>query len=195
MCGAPGGACLHWARRFAIIGGLMEPGYRIRPARQSELAALPEIERLAAERFEDFGLAEVFSRIVTSLELLRARARAGQVWVAAGDDDRPIGFAVGATLDGDAHLDELDVHPKHGRRGIGTALVETACAWARSAGYRAITLSTLRQVPWNAPFYVKLGFTILAETELTQTQRELLNYEARLGLPMNGRVLMRRGLE
>ena len=172
----------------------MEPGYEIRRARLGELAALPEIERLAAERFAGFGLAEVFSRIVTPVELLRERARAGQVWVATGDNDLPVGFAVVSTLDGNAHLDELDVHPDHGRRGIGAALVQTACAWAGSAGYRAITLSTLRDVPWNAPFYVKLGFRILAETELTQALRQLLESEARLGLPMKGRVLMRRDL-
>ena len=172
----------------------MEPGYKIRLARQGELTELPEIERLAAERFASFGLAEVFSQIVTPLELLRERARTDQVWVAAGDDDRPVGFAVASTLDGNAHLDELDVHPDHSRRGIGTALVETVCEWARAAGHRAITLSTLRDVPWNAPFYARLGFRILAERELTQALRQLLESEARLGLPMKGRVLMRRDL-
>ena len=172
----------------------VEPGYRIRHAQPGELVALPEIERLAAERFAGFGLAEIFSRIVTPVGQLRERARVGQVWVAAGEDDRPVGFAVVSTLDGNAHLDEVDVHPDHGRRGIGSALVETACAWAGSAGYRAITLSTLRGVPWNAPFYVKLGFRVLAERELTQALRQLLEHEARLGLPMKDRVVMRRDL-
>ena len=170
----------------------MEPGYQIRKARRDELALLPEIERLAAKRFECFGLAEVMSRIVTPVDLLRERENVGHVWVATDDDDRPVGFAVVSILDGNAHLDELDVHPHHGRRGIGTALVDTVCAWARSAGHRAITLSTLRSVPFNAPFYEKLGFRILAETELTPVLRQLLESEARLGLPMTDRVLMRR---
>ncbi|MHC4696958.1 MAG: GNAT family N-acetyltransferase [Planctomycetota bacterium] len=172
----------------------MDPAYQIRHARQSELATLPEIERLAAERFADFGLAEILSRIVTPLALLRERARASAVWVAVGDDDRPVGFAIASTLGGHAHLDEVDVHPDHGRRGIGTALVETACEWARSAGFCAITLSTLQNVPWNAPFYARLGFRILTDKELTQALRQLLESEARLGLPMKHRVLMRRDL-
>ncbi len=172
----------------------MEPGYRIRHAQQGELATLPEIERLAAERFASFGLAEVLSRIVTPVELLRERAQTGHVWVAVGDDDHPVGFAVVSTLDDHAHLDEVDVLPDHGRRGIGTALVEKACEWARSAGKRAITLSTLRNVPWNAPFYVKLGFSILRDADLTAPLRQLLEFEARLGLPMKDRVLMRRHL-
>ena len=155
---------------------------------------MPEIERRAAERFACYGLAEAFSRIVTPLELLRERQSAGQVWVAADDGDRPLGFAVVSILDDNAHLDELDVLPDHGRRGIGTALVERACAWARSAGYRAITLSTLQDIPWNAPFYAKLGFRVLTEDELTQPLRDLLDSEARLGLPMENRVLMRQDL-
>ena len=172
----------------------MECEYRIRLSRADELATLPEIERLAAERFACFGLAEVFSQIVTPLKLLRERHDTGQVWVAAGDDDRPVGFAVVSILDGNAHLDELDVLPDHGRRGLGTALVETACTWARSVGYRAITLSTLRDVRWNAPFYVQCGFRILTEKEFTPALRGLLDSEARLGLPMKNRVLMRSDL-
>lgn len=156
--------------------------------------ALSEIERLAAVRFEGFGLAEVFSRIVTPLDLLRERARVGQVWVAASDDDSPVGFAVASSCDGNAHLDEVDVHPDHGRRGIGSALVLAVCAWARSAGYGVVTLSTLRNVPWNAPFYIKLGFSVLEETELTLGLQQLLEHEARIGLPMADRVLMRKDL-
>ena len=170
----------------------MEPGYRIRQGRLGELAALPEIERLAAVRFDGLGLAEVFSQIVTPLELLRKRARTGQVWVATCDDDLPVGFAVSSPLDDNAHLDEVDVHPDHGRRGIGSALVLAACAWARSAGYGAMTLSTLRNVPWNAPFYVKLGFSVIEEAELTEALRQLLESESRIGLPMTDRVLMRK---
>ncbi|MCP4590970.1 MAG: GNAT family N-acetyltransferase [bacterium] len=170
----------------------MESGYRIRRPRRDELAALPEIERLAAERFASVGLAEVMSQIVTPVELLRERAQAGQVWVAAGEEDQPVGFAVVSVLDGNAHLDELDVHPEHGRRGIGSALVETVCEWARATGYCAVTLSTLRNVPWNAPLYGKLGFRILLVRELTPALLQLLESEARLGLPMEDRVLMRR---
>jgi len=172
----------------------MGPGYRIRMALPEELEALPEIERVAAQRFESFGLAEIFSQIVTPVELLRERSQADQVWGAAGEDHSPVGFAVASPLESNAHLDEVDVHPDHGRQGIGAALVETVCTWARSSGYSAITLSTLRDIPWNAPFYMKLGFRILAESELTEALLQLLESEARLGLPMEGRVLMCREL-
>jgi len=172
----------------------MDPRYRIRIARRDELQALTEIERLAARRFEEYGLADLFSRIVTPPDILREREQAGCVWAAADGEDRPVGFVIATTIDGAAHIDELDVHTEHGRRGIGAALVETVCDWARSTGFRAVTLSTLRSIPWNAPFYAKLGFRVLEENELTELLRELLEYEASIGLPMDDRVLMRREL-
>ncbi len=173
---------------------LVDPGYTIRLARSGELEQLREIERLAAERYEPFGLAELFSSIISPIELLRERAAAKRVWVAVDGDDRPVGFAFSSSLDGEAHLDELDVHPDHGRRGIGTALIETVCNAARDDGYKSITLSTLRSVPFNAPLYVKRSFRVLEKGELTHAMRELLLDEARVGLPMEDRVIMRREL-
>jgi ribosomal protein S18 acetylase RimI-like enzyme len=94
-------------------------------------------------------------------------------------------------LDGNAHLDGLNVHPDHGRRGVGTALVKAVCAWASSADYRAITLSTMREVPWNAPFYEKLGFRIIRDSDITETLREVVRIERQAGMPVSDRVLMR----
>ena len=169
----------------------MDPAYSIRPARRRELAALPEIERLAAALFGPFNLAELFARDVISVELLQEHQRMGQVWVAAGDDDLPVGFAIVSELGGNAHLDGLNVHPDHGRRGVGTSLVKAVCAWAWSASYHAITLSTMRNVPWNAPFYEKLGFQVIRDNEITETLLELVRVERQAGMPVSDRVLMR----
>src|SRR6185503_4422447 len=54
---------------------------------------------------------------------------------------------------------EIDVSPSHGRRGIGAALLEHACAWAAESGYPSVVLGTLSDVPWNAPFYARTGWT------------------------------------
>jgi GNAT superfamily N-acetyltransferase len=40
-----------------------------------------------------------------------------------------------------AHLEEIDVHPEHGRRGLGTQLVMAVCEWAATEGYRSVTLT------------------------------------------------------
>ncbi|GLU46411.1 GNAT family N-acetyltransferase [Nocardiopsis ansamitocini] len=69
------------------------------------------------------------------------------------------GLAALTELDGNAHLEQIAVHPTLGRRGIGTALLTAACAKARAQGHRAITLTTFGDLAWNAPWYARNGFT------------------------------------
>jgi len=72
--------------------------------------------------------------------------------------DPPVGFVCVGLVDGLPHIWQLSVHPDHGRRGLGRALVQAACRWARAEGFEAVTLTTYRDVPWNGPFYASLGF-------------------------------------
>jgi GNAT superfamily N-acetyltransferase len=104
----------------------------------------------------------------------------------------PVGFAAVTVIDGLAHLAQVSVLPAFGRRGIGGALVEQACRWAVGAGHQAVTLNTFREVPWNAPFYARLGFREVAPSgEL----RALRDAERRIGLDALGpRITMRREL-
>ncbi len=169
-------------------------GYHIRAARAEDLAALPDIEREAAARFAPYGLVEPLSNILTPIELLYEGVKADRLWVAVNEADRPVGFALASVIGGNAHLDELDVHPTHGERGLGTALVEAVCNWAKASGFSALTLTTLCHIPWNAPWYQRLGFRILEEAELTTALRALLCEEIQRGLPAKQRVAMRREL-
>jgi GNAT superfamily N-acetyltransferase len=73
------------------------------------------------------------------------------------------GFASVAIVDGTAHLSQLAVLPAEGRRGLGTALVVAVFEWARAGGFDTVTLTTFRDVPWNAPFYERMGFRPVAE--------------------------------
>ena len=168
--------------------------YHIRAARAGDLDALPAIEQKAAARFAPYGLAETLSNILTPSELLGEGMQADRLWVATDESDRPVGFALASVVGDNAHLDELDVHPAHGRRGLGTALVEAVCDWASASGYRVITLTTLGHIPWNAPWYQRLGFRVLEEGELTEALRNLLREEIQRGLPAEQRVAMYREL-
>jgi GNAT superfamily N-acetyltransferase len=51
----------------------------------------------------------------------------------------------------------MDVLPEHAGQGLGAALIEAVCSWAHTRGFDAVTLSTFRDVPWNAPFYTRHG--------------------------------------
>ncbi len=168
--------------------------YHLRLARPADLRSLPRIERQASAQFAAYGLAEQLAKILTPIAALREGAATGRLWVAADEDDRPVGFALACIIDGNAHLDELDVDPDHGKQGLGTALVEMVCTWATASGHRAITLTTLRHIPWNAPWYQRLGFRVLAEDELSPALHDLLQEEIQRGLPADQRVAMRRDL-
>jgi GNAT superfamily N-acetyltransferase len=84
-----------------------------------------------------------------------------------------------------AHLEQLAVHPDHGRRGIGTALVEAVCAEAAARGFDRVTLRTFADIAWNGPFYARLGFTELVPDPAWMAP--MLDAEERIGLPQSGR--------
>ena len=83
-------------------------------------------------------------------------------------------------IDGQAHLEQLSVHPEYGRRGIGRRLVEAAKAEAGDRGHARLTLRTYVDVPWNAPFYATCGFE-LSEPD-TPLLRSLVATEEAIGL-------------
>lgn len=171
------------------------PGYWLRLARADELATLTAIERAAAVRFREVGLEEVMASVVTPRVHLERGLEAGRLIVAATAPPGPtVGFALVSVLDGDAHLEELDVLPEHGRRGVGRALVLNALAIAHREGRARMTLSTLTLVPWNAPFYQRLGFRVLEAAEVGPELRAACAGDRERGLPDDGRVLMARDL-
>jgi GNAT superfamily N-acetyltransferase len=160
-------------------------------ASAEELACLPEIEARAAGLFAPESLPPDLP-LATSVEKLRPAQAEGRIWVARARDGRVLGFALVESLGSDGVLEELDVEPEAGRRGIGTRLVEAACDWALAKGHARIVLSTFREIPWNAPFYARLGFREIPESERTQVLSEMRDAERALGFALEDRVLMAR---
>jgi len=166
---------------------------RIEAARPEQLPALQGIEREAARRFAGLGLVDHLLDETLTLDDLAAHQRAGRVWVLVADE-RPIGFAVADVVGGTAHLEELDVLPAFGRQGLGRRLVDQVCAWAEARGYPAVTLSTFRDVPWNAPLYARMGFRVLEPHEIGPALHQVRQRERAAGIPIEARVVMRRAL-
>ena len=61
-----------------------------------------------------------------------------------------------------------------------------------TAGPAPLTLTTFAEVPWNAPYYARIGFRVLADAELSPGLRAIRAHEAALGLDRWPRVCMRR---
>ncbi|MEM9665348.1 MAG: GNAT family N-acetyltransferase [Bacteroidota bacterium] len=164
-------------------------GYRVQRALPAHIGALPAIERAAAEGFPDRLLPLSSRGVVQPTAALAAAQAEGRLWVALSLEQEPVGFALAEIAGEIALLTEVDVHPNHQRQGLGRALVEAVIAWAQQAGVEALTLTTFASLPWNAPFYERLGFRRLDRTALEGRLAQALQEEARRGL--QDRVAMR----
>ncbi len=175
----------------------MTPAIHVRLAVEGDLPALPAIERRAGERFRALGVQEAMLADVTTPEELASAFRAGLLWVAhvsatsTGPGGEIVGFAYCETLGKDLLLGELDVVPEYGRRGIGASLVRQVCAAGRDRGYGAVILTTFRRVPWNAPFYARMGFVWLPRGAWSTEVGELVAQEEAAGLRAADRIVMR----
>ena len=137
----------------------------IRPPRHDELEALVAIEREAGALFATVGMPEIAyddPGTVPELEPFRA---GGHAWVAVDEGDRPVAYLISAVVDGCAHVEQVSVAPAHARRGLGAALIDHLAAVAATEGRPAVTLTTFRDVPWNAPYYERLGFRVIAPAD------------------------------
>ncbi len=129
----------------------------LRVALAEDLPALPVIELAAGAVFDKVGMGVVADDPVPSEDDLLPHVEAGRVWVATIDHS-VVAYALAVTLDGHAHLEQVSVDPEHAGRRIGAALVEEVDRWAQARGDDVLTLTTFADVPWNAPYYYRLGF-------------------------------------
>ncbi len=160
-------------------------------ASSEHLSAIPAIELAASAMFPEVDVPLEIRYRVTEDELLHQAQSDARLWVALTDERTPVGFAMADYVDGGVHLDEMDVIPDFGREGIGTRLVHTLIDWARSGDYPVITLITFRHLPWNAPFYEKLGFEAMKSSELGEELASLLQEEGEAGIDVHKRVCMK----
>lgn len=167
-----------------------ESAYQIRSARVEELPLLSPIEQSAARLFLDTPYTFLVNDDPLPLDFVQQQFHAGRVWVAVDCHESVVGYAISREVDDTLYLQQIDVEPEHGRRGIGSALVKTVCTWAKQQGYRIVSLSTFRDIPWNAPSYAKLGFCPVDETELTTGFQQIRLKELEVGLPIADRVIM-----
>lgn len=127
-------------------------------------------------------------------ESLSGYRQAGRAWVAADEHDEPVGFVVADVVDGCAYIEQVSVHPAHAGQRIGAMLLDHVAAWAARHRLRALTLVTFRGVPWNAPYYERLGFRELRPADVTPGLAERRAAKAAGGGDASAIVCMRREL-
>ncbi|KYF69383.1 acetyltransferase [Sorangium cellulosum] len=163
----------------------------VRPAIEADLSRLPEIERSASEAFRGTDLNFEALTSVTPAEGWRDALRAGTLWVVDDGAGRPIAFLGAEAVGDELHIREFDVDLDHQGQGLGRRLLSHVIAWARTAKFRALTLTTFRTIPWNGLFYAAMGFRELSPAATSSRLVEILKNEARHGLDPAQRCAMR----
>ncbi|MEV6275036.1 GNAT family N-acetyltransferase [Nocardia sp. NPDC051832] len=164
---------------------------KIRRATEADLPVLQDIERAAGKPFADIGMQSVADDDPPPLPTLREFQRAGRAWVRPDDTDTPIAYLVLGLVDDNAHIDQVSVDPEYIGHRIGKSLIDHAVTWSKAEGLQAITLTTFTEVPWNGPYYERLGFRYLTLGQETPGLRDLRAAESAHGLDRWPRACMR----
>ena len=171
------------------MSGAKTDDWHIRLAQRDDTAAMPAIERAAGRMFERIdGLAWVAGQATVPVDRLERYIVRGHCLVAQASE-QIVGFLATEPFGRELHAYEFSVHPDWQGRGIGSALLRGCMIDARNSGFTAITLTTFADVPWNAPFYRRMGFVELAAADNPRLADELAA-EAERGMPAVARIAM-----
>jgi len=149
--------------------------YKITRADPEEISQLIEVNIAGDTLFADTGLIdpadfgthipeEVFAESIAARDVFVARH---------GKAEKPVGFTLTSHRGDTLYLDQISVHPDHGKQGLGRALVQRVLEDARDRGFKQVTLSTFKDVAWNGPFYRKLGFKPIKPEKMSDWMQEL----------------------
>ena len=164
----------------------------IRLGKFDDLATLQDLERAAGAPFAEYGMSSIADDDPISIDLLADYCRDERLWVCVDTMDHPIAYIIVDIVDECGHIEQVSVHPTQSGRRIGHALIETVAEWASHRKLQALTLTTFSEIPWNAPYYERLGFEIVPHAEQSPGLRRIRNLEREHGLDRWPRVCMKR---
>jgi GNAT superfamily N-acetyltransferase len=131
--------------------------YTIDVGSPADAGRLRQIERAAGARFRAIGMADIADNEPTPISILEDRAVRRQLLVARDATGAVAGFLIWSPKDGIAYIEEVSVDPVHAGHKLGARMIDRLCADIRTR-FDRVSLATFRDVPWNAPYYAKLGF-------------------------------------
>ena len=166
----------------------------IRPAIEADIEAMRAVERRAAQIFLSIGYDFCATGPIRDPEEHKRVIAAGVTFVAANGQMQIAGFAMFEPLDGEAHLVEIDVDPPFQKQGLARRLIAAGEVWAAAKGFDGLTLTTYRDVPWNAPFYRRLGFADFEPDPARTGLLGTIEKETGWGFAFAPRIAMRKPL-
>jgi hypothetical protein len=164
--------------------------WAVRQAGQADLALLADLERSGDQAFLNSDLPGLAAAEPTPTDLLAPHIDAGGGWIAEDTQGRAGGFLVAGVREDQFVIFQISVALTDQGTGAGGLLMRTALNRGRQLGCRQAVLTTFRDIAWNAPWYGRFGFRILAEADLTPALRAMRQKEALAGFDMDRRCAM-----
>lgn len=173
---------------------MQPPAVHYRPATPGDVASIRVVEYEAAQRFVSVGLTGIAAARPMDGPFVLKKVWANEV-IVAECEGACVGFVMFALLRASIYVEALDVVSTHAGRRIGAALLDQVDARAREKGAARVELSTFRDVPWNAPYYQRLGFSELGENDLDAGLKRIRALRIARGVDETRRVFMRRAVK
>lgn len=164
--------------------------FGLRPARPDDVALLQRIEVDAAQRYGALAATRFCLDLPARQAAEHAAALGRGLALVAEAGGEPVGFLLAMPMDGCAHILEVAVAPGHQHQGCGRVLIAAAEDWARRLDLREMTLTTFRDVGWNAPWYARLGYDVLQPGPHRPELNALIAAEVAAGVHRAPRVAM-----
>ncbi|CAI1693023.1 acetyltransferase [Serratia quinivorans] len=164
---------------------------KIRLAQLQDIAQLIAVERSAAQLFQQ----QPAWAFIAEGPVMDARQHTDfiqqrQEWLAESTAGEVVGFIAVTVQQQEWHIAELSVAAHWQRQGIGRRLIAEVAAQARLQGAQRLTLTTFIEVPWNAPYYQRLGFRPIAPERLSASLSSRLAQEVAEGFAVGSRCAM-----
>lgn len=164
---------------------------RFRFATADDVPQIAPLEKAAAEMFRDIDMEAIADDAPIAESRLAQAVEDRLLWVAT-EFGTVRAYLLAEPLADSLYIEQVTVHPEAAHRGIGARLIESVAADERAVELGKLSLISFENVPWNAPYYERLGFLDLAESEWPAGLHEKVEEEKARGLHSWPRVVMTR---
>lgn len=164
-----------------------------RTALPEDVPAIRALERRAGVPFRALGLTAVAEDDPPGVAELTEAARGSRILVIDSTTDPGVlvAWLWWGHADGDLLIEQVSVDPVCRGQRLGASLISRAVEIARGRGLPGVSLTSFVDVPWNGPYYRRLGFVELQESELGPELQRIRSAEKDAGLDLRPRAAYR----
>lgn len=158
-----------------------------RAADSADAADLRAIEGNAAQVFKTLGgaFAQINFAPMSATSYVNAITQNQVIWLVELRGE-PVGFLRAKPVDDVLYCAEMSVLRHHHGKGLGEKLMSHFIKFARSNGFSGVAGITYKDVPWNGPYYRRLGLNYLDKNLIGPELLAIMSSDAEFALSQAG---------